>query len=112
MRSIALLRLAALLALATFAALPASRSRTSPPIPSPTPPAKPRTAKKRPAAKKVYTNDDIPPRPSLPLPSRQALRRRLASRDTDTSARALTMTRSRTRKPIGTNASRRLATMC
>jgi len=86
MRSIALLRLAVSPSLlAHVRALPAlaQQDQSADPVADAARKARAQQ-KKRPARKKGYTNDDIPSAPSLPLPQRQALRRRLASRRTPT----------------------------
>ena len=82
MRSITLLRLAALLALAAFAVLPALAQQDQSADPVADAARKAREQKKNaPPPKKVYTNDDIPSAaPDCSRASRQALRRRLATR--------------------------------
>jgi len=69
MRSIALLRLAALLALATFAALPALAQQDQSADPVADAARKPAHSKKTPRPQKRFIpTTTSPPRPSLPLP--------------------------------------------
>jgi predicted RNase H-like nuclease (RuvC/YqgF family) len=88
MRSIALLRLAALLALATFAALPALAQQDQSADPVADAARKARAQQKNaPPAKKVYTNDDIPsaPQPAA-APAAKPSGDASQAADTDTSA--------------------------
>ena len=82
MRSITLLRLAALLALAIFTAIPALAQQDQSADPVADAARKAREQKKNaPPPKKVYTNDDIPSAAQTgPAPGGETLRRCLASR--------------------------------
>jgi predicted RNase H-like nuclease (RuvC/YqgF family) len=88
MRSTTLLRLAALLALATFAALPALAQQDQSADPVADAARKAREQKKNaPSPKKVYTNDDIAPAAQTgPAPAAKPSGDASQATDTDTSA--------------------------
>jgi predicted RNase H-like nuclease (RuvC/YqgF family) len=88
MRSITLLRLAALLALGVFAALPVLAQQDQPADPVADAARKARAQQKNaPPPKKVYTNDDIPSAPqSAPAPAAKPSADASSTAEADTSA--------------------------